>query len=365
VHNAPLTVISGSPSRTAKLFPLNPRDHSPSAFFEQCRARSISDRTARRWLGSTLGKGESTIADWRKTGLLSQSVCDELTDLPRLTLESTRVSSVDGFRKLLFRTHDGLPLETVIIPLHIQNAASICLSSQVGCVMGCTFCATARMSARRSLATWEIVDQFLQARAVAAEHGRRVTGAVFMGMGEPFLNYDRVLAAAELLCFPVLNAISAKAITISTVGLVPEIRKFIAENRPFRLSISIGAAIDEKRAKLVPIAARTPVREMMAAAREYALRRKTRVNIAYVCIQGENVGEEDAIALRDLIGDTQVRIDLITVTDTSGRYSAPSFDELESFRDALRKYVGQPVVRRYSGGADIQAACGTLAGATL
>jgi 23S rRNA (adenine2503-C2)-methyltransferase len=186
-----------------------------------------------------------------------------------------------------------------------------------------------------------------------------------MGMGEPFLNYDRVLAAAELLCFPVLNAISAKAITVSTVGLVPEIRKFIAEDRPFRLSISIGAAIDEKRAKLVPIAARTPVREVMAAAREYALSRKTRINIAYVCIQGENVGEEDAIALRDLIGDTQVRIDLITVTDTSGRYAAPSFDELESFRDALRKYVGQPVVRRYSGGADIQAACGTLAGAIL
>ena len=136
---------------------------------------------------------------------------------------------MDGFQKLLFRTHDGLPLETVLIPLHKPGAVSVCLSSQVGCAMGCVFCATARMPARRNLETWEIVDQWVQARDLARQQGRRVTGAVFMGMGEPFLNYDRVLAAAELLSYPYGGSIARKAITISTVGLVPPIDRFTAE----------------------------------------------------------------------------------------------------------------------------------------
>ncbi|HSR57604.1 MAG TPA: radical SAM protein, partial [Candidatus Binataceae bacterium] len=116
--------------------------------------------------------------------------------MPRLKREQSLVSQVDGFQKLRFRTHDDLAIETVIIPLQKAGAVSICLSSQVGCVMDCQFCATARMPRRRNLETWEIVDQFLQARELARASGTRVTGAVFMGMGEPFLNYDRVMAAA-------------------------------------------------------------------------------------------------------------------------------------------------------------------------
>ncbi len=183
-----------------------------------------------------------------------------------------------------------------------------------------------------------------------------------MGMGEPFLNYDRVMAAAELLRCPYGAAIGAPAITISTVGLVPEIDRYTAERRPFRLSISLGAATDAKRAQLVPIAGRTPVVEVMAAARRHALDRRTRVMLSYVCISGINVSEEDARALGHLIGDTPVRLDLIDVTDPTGRFQPPGDDERLSFRDALSRHVGQPVVRRYSGGQDIQAACGTLAG---
>jgi 23S rRNA (adenine2503-C2)-methyltransferase len=190
--------------------------------------------------------------------------------------------------------------------------------------------------------------------------GARTTGAVFMGMGEPFLNYDRVLAAAELLSFPIEAAISAEAITISTVGLVPQIEKFTLENRRFRLSISLGAATDEKRKLLLPIASRTPVAEIMGAARRYAQSRHTRVMLSYVCIRGVNVSEDDARALGDLIRDTPVRLDLIDVEDQTGRYLPPAAVELNRFRDALRRYVGQPVVRRYSGGSDIGAACGAL-----
>jgi 23S rRNA (adenine2503-C2)-methyltransferase len=162
---------------------------------------------------------------------------------------------------------------------------------------------------------------------------------------------------------PLENAISGKAITISTVGLVAEIESFTDRKLPFRLSISLGAATDEKRARLVPVAARTPVARVMAAARRHALARNDRINLSYVCISGENVSEDDARELAALIGDTPVRLDLIDVNDTSGRYSPPSAQELKAFRDALAAHLKQPVARRYSGGNDIAASCGALAGA--
>ena len=285
--------------------------------------------------------------------------------LPRLELEASLVSPRDGFQKLRFRTHDGLAVETVIIPLKKPGAVSLCLSSQVGCAMACQFCATARMPQRRNLKTWEIIDQFIQARDHARSTGRRATGVVFMGMGEPFLNYENVLDAAAILCCPWGGSVGAKAISISTVGLVREIDRFTNEGHKYRLVISLGASTDAKRARLVPLAARTPVAEVMAAARRHSLSRGERVTLAYVCISGENVGEDDARALGELIGDTPVRLDLIEVTDPTGRFQPPSADELRAFRDALSRHVGQPIVRRYSGGKDIQAACGTLAGEIL
>jgi 23S rRNA (adenine2503-C2)-methyltransferase len=124
----------------------------------------------------------------------------------------------------------------------------------------------------------------------------------------------------------------------------------------------LGAATDAKRARLVPLAARTPVAVVMASARRHALARRNRVTLVYVCISGVNVGEDDARALGELIEDTPVRLDLIEVTDITGRFHPPTSEELRAFRDALTRHVGQPVVRRYSGGKDIRAACGTLAG---
>jgi 23S rRNA (adenine2503-C2)-methyltransferase len=144
--------------------------------------------------------------------------------------------------------------------------------------------------------------------------------------------------------------------------MVPQIDEYTAEKHKYRLSISLGAATDEKRALLVPVAARWPVVEVVAAARRHALARRVRVMLSYVCISGTNVSEDDAKALGDLIGDTQVRLDLINVTDPTGHFQPPTPEELGTFRNALSRYVGQPVVRRYSGGKDILAACGTLAG---
>lgn len=341
---------------------LDPRALSPHDFYTQAAALGIPRDVARRWAGAVIGRGELDCEVIARESQIAKRFHQHLVDLPSLSLVQHQRSHSDGFEKLLLRTHDGLPVETVLIPLHKPGCVSVCVSSQVGCVMACDFCATGRMSQRRNLGSWEIIDQLRHARRTAREQSRRITGVVFMGMGEPFLNFQNVINAADWMRQPLENAISGKAITVSTVGLVREIERFTDLKLPFRLSISLGAATDEKRAKLVPVAARTPITRVLEAARRHALARGERVNLAYVCISGENVGEEDAKALGAVIGDTPVRLDLIDVTDTSGKYQPPSAAELKAFRDALAVYVKQPVARRYSGGADIRASCGSLAG---
>jgi 23S rRNA (adenine2503-C2)-methyltransferase len=342
---------------------LDPRNVAPEVFAREARALDVPDESIRGLVAAVIGRGIFDPLIWAREYQTPRRLREAVsTPMPRLVCERSLTSPVDGFQKLLFRTIDGLPVESVLIPLHKPGAVSVCLSSQVGCAMGCVFCATAKMAARRSLETWEIIDQFLQARDLVQSQGRRVTGAVFMGMGEPFLNYDRVLAAADLLRCPFGASVGARSITISTVGLVPEIDRYTHEGRPFRLAISLGAATDLKRARLVPVAARTPLREVMAAARRHALARRERVMLVYVCIAGVNVDPSDAHALADLIGDTPVRLDLIEVTDPTGEFLRPTLEEFRQFRDELSRSIRQPVVRRYSGGADINAACGTLAG---
>jgi 23S rRNA (adenine2503-C2)-methyltransferase len=317
----------------------DPRDQSPSSFLTSVRSLGVPDLAARRLTSAILGHGIHDPADWGRSFQVPRRLSERVGVLPRLTLDASITSPVDGFQKLRFRTLDGLALETVLIPLHKAGAVSVCLSSQVGCAMGCVFCATARMPTRRNLATWEI-------------------------MGEPFLPSvkPRVIDAASLLSCSYGGQIGAGKITISTVGIVPQIDEYTLEEHKYRLSISLGAATDEKRARLVPVASRWTIAEVMAAASRHAQVRRDRVMLAYVCISGVNVGEDDARALGEVIGDTPVRLDLIDVTDPTGRFHPPTDGEMQAFRDALTRYLGQPVVRRYSGGKEIGAACGTLAG---
>ncbi len=357
-----MQVIPSDSTITTPLQGLDPRALSPANFFQRAQACGIAEQSCRRWAGAVIGNGIRDSREIMSASHIARTYSEFVPSLPSLTLSRHERSSTDGFEKLLFTTGDSMSIETVLIPLEKDGRVSLCLSSQVGCVMGCDFCATARMTTRRNLSSWEILDQFGQARAIVHAQGRKVTGAVFMGMGEPFLNFTNVIAAADWMRFPIKNAISGKAITISTVGLVPEIERFTDLNLPFRLSISLGAATDEKRARLVPVAARTPVARVMEAARRHALAKRDRINLAYVCVSGVNVSEQDAKDLGLLIGDTPARLDLIDVNDTSGRYLPPSTEELKNFRDALSRYVKHPIARRYSGGKDIRASCGALAG---
>lgn len=275
---------------------------------------------------------------------------------PRLTLLEARTDPSDGFTKYLFELADGARIETVRIPIFDTHYV-VCISSQVGCAVGCTFCATGRMGFGRDLLPWEMVEQVL---AVRRESDRPVRGVVFMGMGEPLLNLDHGLAAASILSAPSGGAIAAANITFSTSGIVPAMRAFTEGGHKYRLVVSLTSALSEKRGQVIPIEKKWPVEAVWAAAREHAEARGKRVTLAYVLIRGFNTGVEDAEALARLIGDTPVILDLIDVNDATGQYLPPTPAELEGFRDALQR-LGQPVVRRYSGGKSIEAACGMLA----
>lgn len=305
---------------------------------------------------------------------------DAAVEWPTLEVLERRRAS-DGFLKYLFRLADGHAIEAVRIPLpdpaqaralraaRLEGSApsglqplptakyTVCLSSQAGCALACDFCATGRLGGIRSLETWEIAAQL---GAIAAEADAPVRGVVFMGMGEPLLNAANVLRAARIFSDPSGPAIGAKAISISTAGVVPAIRRYTAEGHPYRLIFSLGAPTSEARARLMPIERRWPLTELIPAIRAYSEASRTRVTIAYVVIKGVNTSPEDARRLAELLGDLRVKVNLIDVSDETGRYQPPDAEELDAFRDALDRELGVPVVRRYSGGKDIGAACGTL-----
>jgi 23S rRNA (adenine2503-C2)-methyltransferase len=280
--------------------------------------------------------------------------------LPRLARLAKAVSEKDGFVKYLFRGDGPEPFEAVGIPLaHRAGKAKtvVCVSSQVGCALGCGFCATGRMGFVRDLSAWEMVDQVVR---VAADSPYPVRGVVFMGMGEPLLNYEAVVRAARILSEPCGLAISAKSISVSTAGIVPGIRRFTAERLPFRLVVSLTSADSARRGGLMRVEKTYPLPTLIEAIREYHEASGQRVVLAWTMIAGFNTREEDAVQLAGLVRGLPVRLDLIDVNDPTGRFQPPSSAELSDFRDALSEHLRMPVARRYSGGQDIQAGCGML-----
>ncbi len=275
-------------------------------------------------------------------------------ELPSLQIVERRKAD-DGFVKYLFSSPRGGRFEAVRIPI-FEDKYIVCVSSQVGCALACDFCMTGKMGFSRNLESWEIVDQVLQIRT---EADRPVRGIVFMGMGEPLLNYVEATKAARVMCHPAGLAISSKSITFSTAGWVPGIRRYMAEGVPYRLAFSITSAIAEKRAQVLPVEKTWPLATLVEEIRTYALSRRERAMLAYVMISGFNTGREDAEALAKTFEGIPVKIDLIDVTDPTGKYQPPSAEELAAFRDHLQ-VVRAPIARRYSGGKDIGAACGTL-----
>jgi len=274
-------------------------------------------------------------------------------ELPISTLDVVReVRSVDGTRKALFETADGRPIEAVLMSYR-DGRRSLCLSSQSGCPLTCSFCATGRMAFGRNLTAAEILDQALHFRRRGA-----VNHAVFMGMGEPLMNLDAVLAACERL--PSIG-ISTAHTTISTVGWVPGIERLATEGPRVRLALSLHAAEGDVRSALMPVNDRYPIPEVIEACRRWRAARNRRVFIEYLMLAGVNDDPEQAVVLSEVLEPHDAfKVNLIPFNPTPGELTGSSADAIDAFRAALIAR-GIPATVRLTRGRDIAAACGQLA----
>ena len=292
----------------------------------------------------------------------------EMSDLPlslRRKLEDhfriktlhlvSREVSRDGTEKYLWELVDGLRLESVLIP--DPPRVTLCLSTQVGCALNCRFCATGRMGFSRNLSTGEMVEQVLQAQRLS---GRRITNIVFMGMGEPFLNYSRVIQAAKILGDPEGLAVANKRITISTSGIVPKIYQYADERHPYGLAISLHAPNQEVRERIMPLAEKFPLDQLMAGAAYYVGQHKRRrITFEYVLLEGINDEPVHAHQLLRILSPIRCKLNLIPYNDAGLGFRAPSETRVQRFLDALLQAPFTVTVRRNRGN-DISAACGQL-----
>jgi 23S rRNA (adenine2503-C2)-methyltransferase len=256
----------------------------------------------------------------------------------------------DGTVKALFETHDGHPVEAVLMRYR-DGRRSLCLSSQSGCPLTCTFCATGSMRFHRNLTASEILDQALHFRRI-----EDVDHCVFMGMGEPMLNLDAVLAA----CARLPDAgITSRRTAISTVGWVPGIRRLTEAGPPVRLALSLHAADDALRSQLMPVNDRYPLAEVLAACRDHRAKRRRKVFVEYVMLAGVNDRYEQALALAQALDPHAFKVNLIPYNPT-GAYEGSSREAIAAFRAVLEEHGVRATVR-LTRGRDIEAACGQLA----
>lgn len=282
----------------------------------------------------------------------------ETTTLDILLPVSEMHSSDERTTKILFELADGQLVETV--RMDYDRRHTLCISTQAGCAMGCVFCATGQMGFFRNLTAGEIVAQVIFfARRLAAEDGR-VTNIVLMGMGEPLHNYEHTMAAIDRLTAENGLNLGARKITISTVGLVPAIRRYADEQRQTPLAVSLHAATDEERNRLIPINRRWPIAELMEAITYYIHQTGRRVTIEWALIAGENDTLEQAQRLGHLLSGMLVHVNLIPLNPTEGYGGKPSSREaVDAFQAELERYGVSSTVR-VRRGIDIQAGCGQL-----
>jgi 23S rRNA (adenine2503-C2)-methyltransferase len=291
---------------------------------------------------------------------LSRALRTRLGDALPLALEPlVEQSAHDGMTSkwLWACTRDRAQVETVL--MRYPDRATVCVSSQAGCAMGCTFCATGQAGFERHLDVGEILEQVLRAAQASPQ---RVSNVVFMGMGEPLANYDNTLGAVERLHADV--GLSARRMTVSTVGVVPGMRRLAQESLPVTLAVSLHAATDDERDRLVPLNRRYPIAEVLDAAAEYAGAKGRRVTFEYACIAGVNDSATQAEALGTLLGAFPgvggAHVNLIPLNPTAGfRGRAPAPPSTQAFADRLRAHGVTATVRR-NRGSDIAAACGQL-----
>jgi 23S rRNA (adenine2503-C2)-methyltransferase len=306
------------------------------------RARQVWEWTAR---------GAESYAEMTNLPAGLRSQLEEHVPFSSLTVQNEALSK-DGTVKTLFRTEDGHPVEAVLMRYR-DGRRSICVSSQSGCPLTCTFCATGQMQFGRNLKPWEIVDQALHFRRLDA-----IDHCVFMGMGEPMLNLDNVIAAARRL--PDLG-ITPRRTTISTVGWMPGLTRFVDEvEEPIRLALSLHAADPALRARIMPVEEKYPLEHVLAECRRYHELRHRKVFVEYVMLAGVNDSRERAKELVAILDPKVFKVNLIPYNPTGGPFDGSSRDTIQSFKHTLDA-ARIPATVRLTRGRDIAAACGQLA----
>jgi 23S rRNA (adenine2503-C2)-methyltransferase len=304
------------------------------------------------------------VRDWEEATALPKGLRAALSErAPSAVLELVRVArAADGTRKYLFKTREGHLIETVMIPE--KGRRTVCISTQAGCPMGCTFCATGLLGIKRNLKAREISEQvFVAARDVAPD-GERITNVVVMGMGEPMLNYKETLLALKVLNDGDGFALAARSIAVSTSGLVDKIRRFADEPEQFHLAISLHTPFEDERKELMPVASRHPIPELMDAARYYVETKGRKLFFEYTLLAGVNDQRRHVEALAELLDHPLYHLNLLRFNWTDTGFAATPKDEAKNFLLYARE-LGLSATLRPSRGQDIDAACGQLAAKDL
>jgi 23S rRNA (adenine2503-C2)-methyltransferase len=297
------------------------------------------------------------MTDFSKT---LRSKLSEEFEINALTLADKQESKKDGTIKFLFETHDHHFIEAVLLVTGKEDGedrVTICVSSQVGCAMGCTFCNTARLGFKRNLETAEILDQISLIRKIVGYNNKNV---VFMGMGEPFLNYDNVIKAADIMNYSFGFHLSVRRITISTCGILPQIERYIDEKKMYNLAISLNDSIPERRAEYMPVEKKYPIEDIADLLERKTTASRNRITLEYV-MRTDNISSEDARRLKSLFKGANIKLNLIPLNPGDGNYPIPSRNDVESFIKSL-EIMNVPVSIRKSLGSDIDGACGQLSG---
>jgi 23S rRNA (adenine2503-C2)-methyltransferase len=323
---------------------------------ESMGEKAYKGRQLFKWLYSSRQYDFALMTDLRKD--LRQQLADRYTFAMRPPVRTARSS--DGTEKFLFRLDDSHSIETVLIADPGRDRRTVCISTQAGCALGCVFCATGAIGFGRNLTVGEIVGQLVYLRELYGQ--ACFSHVVFMGMGEPLANYENLITAVGIMTHPAGLAISARRITISTVGLPSQIRKLADSRLKTRLAVSLHAAIEEKRRQLLPIAAKHSLTDLMAAVKYFTFRTGGRVTFEYILFDGFNDATEDVLALAELIRGIPCKINVLAYNPVDGvDLKRPTDDKVDWFGRQL--YPRAPAVTvRKSKGLDIGAACGQLAG---